>query len=92
MAMEMVFAWTRFQHWGLVTMLVAGAVAGTASFAVNLVALPVQTDLYSPGVVIAMFWIAIISGTVLGGLVCKILGDRLLTIAPVQRFLGTPVS
>ena len=92
MAMEMIFAWVRFQHWGLVTMLMAGAVAGTASFAVNLVALPAQTDLYSPGVVIAMLWIAILSGAVLGGLVCKILGDRLLTIAPVQRFLGTPVA
>jgi energy-coupling factor transport system substrate-specific component len=92
LALEMVFAWVRFQHWGMVTMLVAGAVAGTASFAVNLVALPAQTALYSPGVIIAMLWIAIISGAVLGGLVCKILGDRLLAIAPVQRFLGTPVS
>jgi len=92
LALELVFAWVHLQHWGLVTMLVAGAVAGTASFAVNLVALPAQTALYSSGVIIAMFWIAIISGAVLGGLVCKILADRLLTIAAVQRFLGTPVS
>jgi energy-coupling factor transport system permease protein len=92
LALEMVFAWVRFQHWSLVTMLVAGAVAGTASFAVNLVALPAQTALYSSGTIIAMLWIAIISGAVLGGLVCKILGDRLLAIAPLQRFLGTPVS
>jgi ABC-type thiamin/hydroxymethylpyrimidine transport system permease subunit len=88
----MVFAWARFQHWGLVTMLVAGAMAGTASFAVNLVAPPLQTAPYSPGIIIAMLWIAIISGAVLGGLVCKILGDRLLAIAQVQQFLGTQVS
>jgi energy-coupling factor transport system substrate-specific component len=92
LALEMVFAWARFQHWGLVTMLVAGAVAGTASFAANLMAPPVQTALYSPGIIIAMLWIAIISGAVLGGLVCKILGDRLLAIAPVQQFLGTQIS
>ncbi|MGH8067205.1 MAG: ECF transporter S component [Candidatus Entotheonellia bacterium] len=92
LALEMVFAWARFQHWGLVTMLVAGATAGTASFAVNLVALPVQPALYSPGIIIAMLWIAIISGIVLGGLVCKILGDRILAIASVRQFLGTQVS
>ena len=92
MAMEMVFAWARFQHWGLVTMLVAGAAAGTASFAVNLVALPVQPALHSPGIIIAMLWIAIISGLVLGGLVCKILGDRVLAIASVRQFLGPQVS
>jgi energy-coupling factor transport system substrate-specific component len=92
LALEMVFAWVRFQHWNLVTMLVAGAMAGTASVAVNLVALPAQTALYSSGIIIAVLWIAIISGAVLGGLVCKILGDRLLAIAPVQRFLGTPVA
>jgi energy-coupling factor transport system permease protein len=92
LALELVFAWVHFRHWGLVTMLVAGALAGTVSFAVNLVALPAQTTVYSSGVIIAMLWIAIISGAVLGGLVCKILVDRLLTIAAVQRFLGTPVS
>jgi len=92
LALELVFAWVHFQHWSLVTMLVAGAVAGTASFAVNLVALPAQTAVYSSGIIIALLWIAIISGAVLGGLVCKILGDRLLAIAPVQRFLGTSVS
>jgi energy-coupling factor transport system permease protein len=92
LALELVFAWVHFRHWGLVTMLVAGALAGTVSFAVNLVALPAQTTGYSSGVIIAMLWIAIISGAVLGGLVCKMLVDRLLTIAAVQRFLGTPVS
>jgi energy-coupling factor transport system permease protein len=92
LALEMVFAWARFQHWGLATMLVAGAMAGTASFAVNLVAPPEQTAPYSPGIIIAMLWIAVISGAVLGGLVCKILGDRLLAIAQVQQFLGTQVS
>jgi len=92
LALEMVFAWMHFQHWGLVTMLVAGAMAGTAGFAVHVVALPAQTTVYSLGVIIAIFWIAIISGAVLGGLVCKILADRLLTIAAVRRFLGTPVS
>ena len=92
LALELVFAWVHFRHWGLVTMLVAGALAGTVSFAVNLVALPAQTTGYSSGVIIAMLWIAIISGAVLGGLVCKILVDRLLTIAAVQRFLGTPVA
>jgi energy-coupling factor transport system substrate-specific component len=92
LALEMVFAWMHFQHWGLTTMLVAGAVAGTASFAVNLAAVPAQAAVYPLGIIIAVLWIAIISGAVLGGLVCKILIDRLLTIAAVQRFLGTPVS
>jgi hypothetical protein len=38
-----------------------------------------------------MLCIAIISGAALGGLVCKILGDRLLAIASVRQFLGTPM-
>jgi ABC-type thiamin/hydroxymethylpyrimidine transport system permease subunit len=112
LALEMVFAWARFQHWGLGTMLMAGAVAGTASFAVNLavdrgVSLAVDVAIsrgvnlvtppwlifpYSGGIIFAILCIAIISGAVLGGLVCKVLGDRLLAVAPVQRFLGTPVS
>jgi len=46
---------------------------------------------HSAGIIIAILCIAIISGTVLGGLVCKILGDRLLAIAPVRQFLGTQV-
>jgi energy-coupling factor transport system substrate-specific component len=92
LALEMVFAWMHFQHWGLATMLAAGAMAGTASLAVNLVAVPAQAAGYPLGVLIAMLWIAIISGAVLGGLVCKILVDRLLTIAAVQRFLGKPAS
>jgi ABC-type thiamin/hydroxymethylpyrimidine transport system permease subunit len=111
LALEMVFAWALFQHWGLVTMMVAGAVAGTASFAVNLavdygvglavdlaatrgvhlVAPPMLIFPQSAGIIIAILCIAIISGAVLGGLVCKILGDRLLAIPPVRQFLGTPV-
>jgi ABC-type thiamin/hydroxymethylpyrimidine transport system permease subunit len=92
LALEVVFAWARFQHWGLVTMVVAGAVAGTASFAVNLVAPPLQIPSYSAGIVVAMLCLAIISGAILGGLVCKILGDRLLAIPSVRQFLGTPLS
>ncbi|MDQ3831065.1 MAG: ECF transporter S component [Candidatus Tectomicrobia bacterium] len=111
LALEMVFAWAYFQHWGLVTMMVAGAVAGTASFAVrlavdygvglavdlaatrgvHLVAPPMLIFPQSAGIIIAILCIAVISGGVLGGLVCKILGDRLLAIAPVRQFLGTPV-
>jgi energy-coupling factor transport system substrate-specific component len=111
LALEMVFAWARFQHWGLVTMMVAGAVAGTASFAVSLavdhgvglavdlaaargvhlVTPPMLIFPHSAGIIIATLCIAIISGAVLGGLVCKILGDRLLAIAPVRQFLGTPI-
>jgi hypothetical protein len=92
-------------------MLVAGAVAGTASFAVNLavdhgvslavdvaanrgvnlVAPPLLIFPHSAGIIIVMLCIAIVSGAVLGGLVCKILGDRLLAIAPIRQFLGTPV-
>jgi len=111
LALEMVFAWARFQSWGLITMLVAGAVAGTASFAVNLavdhgvtlavdvaanrgvnlVAPPLLIFPHSVGIIIAMLCIAIISGAVLGGLICKILGDRLLAIAQIRQFLGTQV-
>jgi energy-coupling factor transport system substrate-specific component len=92
LALEVVFAWERFQHWGVVTMVVAGAVAGTASFAVNLVAPPSQVPSYSAGIVIVMLCLAIISGAVLGGLVCKLLGDRLLAIPAVRQFLGTPLA
>jgi ABC-type thiamin/hydroxymethylpyrimidine transport system permease subunit len=111
LALEMVFAWARFQHWGLVTMLVAGAVAGTASFAVvlavdygvslavdvaasrgvNLVAPPLLIFPQSAGIVFAILCIAVVSGAVLGGLVCKVLGDRLLAVAPVRQFLGTQI-
>ena len=111
LALEMVFAWARFQHWGLVTMLVAGAAAGTASFAaalavdygvslavdvaasrgVNLAAPPLLIFPQSAGIIIAILCIAVVSGAVLGGLVCKILGDRLLAVAPVRQFLGTQI-
>ena len=111
LALEMVFAWARFQNWGLITMLVAGAMAGTAGFAVNLavdhgvslavdlaasrgvnlVAPPLLIFPHSAGIIIVILCIAIISGAVLGGLVCKILGDRLLAVAPVRQFLGTPM-
>jgi hypothetical protein len=66
-------------------------VAGTASFAVNLVASPLQVSLRAADIVTAMLGIAIVSGAVLGGLVCKILGDRLLAIPSVRQFLGTPL-
>jgi energy-coupling factor transport system substrate-specific component len=92
LALEVVFAWERFQRWGVVTMVVAGAVAGTASFAVNLVAPPAQVPFYSAGMVIVVLCLAIISGAVLGGLVCKLLGDRLLAIPAVRQFLGTPLA
>jgi len=92
LALEVVFAWERFQHWGVVTMVVAGAVAGTAGFAVNLVAPPAQASFYSAGIVIVVLCVAIISGAVLGGLVCKLLGDRLLAIPAVRQFLGTPLA
>jgi energy-coupling factor transport system substrate-specific component len=92
LALEVVFAWERFQHWGVVTMVVAGAVAGTASFAVNLVAPPAQVPFYSAGIVIVVLCLAVISGAVLGGLVCKLLGDRLLAIPAVRQFLGTPLA
>jgi energy-coupling factor transport system permease protein len=111
LALEMVFAWVRFQNWGMVTMLVAGAVGGTASFAINLAvdhgvnlaldlaasrgvsiaAPPLLIYPYSAGIIFLILCIAIISGAVLGGLVCKILGDRLLGVAPVRQFLGTQV-
>ena len=111
LALEVVFAWARFQNWGLVTMLVAGAMAGTASFAVNLavdhgvslavdlaasrgvnlVAPPLLIFPHSAGIIIVILCIAIISGAVLGGLICKILGDRLLAVAPIRQFLGTPM-
>jgi ABC-type thiamin/hydroxymethylpyrimidine transport system permease subunit len=111
LALEMVFAWARFQHWGVLTMMVAGAIAGTASFAVhlavdhgvslavevaasrgvNLVAPPWLIFPHSGGVIIVILCIAIISGAILGGLVCKILGDRLLAIAPVRQFIGTQI-
>jgi energy-coupling factor transport system substrate-specific component len=109
LALEMVFAWVRFQNWGMVTMLVAGAVGGTASFAISLAvdhgvslaldlaasrgvsiaAPPLLIYPYPAGIIILILCIAIISGAVLGGLVCKILGDRLLSVAPVRQFLGT---
>jgi energy-coupling factor transport system substrate-specific component len=109
LALEMAFAWARFQNWGWLTMLVAGAVGGTASFAVylavdhgvslavavaasrgvNLVAPPWLIFPASAGGIIAMLCLAIISGAVLGGLICKILGDRLLASASVRQFLGT---
>jgi energy-coupling factor transport system permease protein len=92
LALEVVFAWERFQHWGVVTMVVAGAVAGTASFAVNLVAPSAQVPFYSAGIVIVVFCLAIISGAILGGLVCKLVGDRLLAIPAVRQFLGTPLA
>ena len=92
LALEVVFAWVRYNYWGLAVMLIAGALAGVADFAVNLVAPPLQLDLRSGGIIIAMFWLIMLSGAVLGGLVCKILGDRLLAIPAARNFLGAQLS
>jgi energy-coupling factor transport system permease protein len=92
LALEVVFAWVRYNYWGLAVMLIAGALAGVADFAVNLVAPPLQLDLRSGGIIIAMFWLIVLSGAVLGGLVCKILGDRLLAIPAARNFLGAQLS
>jgi energy-coupling factor transport system permease protein len=91
LALEMVFAWARFHHWGVVVMLVAGALAGLADFAVNLVAPPLLLTHRSGGEIFAMLWLVVISGAVVGGLVCHLLGHRLLAIPAVRNFLGTPV-
>jgi energy-coupling factor transport system substrate-specific component len=92
LALEVVFAWARYNYWGLVVMVIAGALAGVADFAVNLVAPPLQLHLRPGGIIIAMFWLIVLSGAALGGLVCKILGDRLLAIPAVRNFLGTQAS
>jgi ABC-type thiamin/hydroxymethylpyrimidine transport system permease subunit len=68
------------------------AVDVAAARGVNLVAPPWLIFPHSGGVIIAMLCIVLISGAVLGGLVCKMLGDRLLAIAPIRQFLGTPVA
>jgi energy-coupling factor transport system substrate-specific component len=92
LGLEVVFAWTRFNQWGLVTLLVAGAMAGLADFAINLVAPPLQIGLRSGGVIIVMLCTIVVSGAIVGGLVCKLLGDRLLAIPAARNFLGTQVS
>jgi energy-coupling factor transport system permease protein len=92
LALEMVFAWARFNHWSLVVMLVAGALAGLADFSVNLVAPPLLLAHRSGGEIFATLCLTVISGAFVGGLVCKLLGDRLLAIPAVRNFLGTPVS
>jgi energy-coupling factor transport system substrate-specific component len=92
LGLEVVFAWTRFNQWGLVTLLVAGAMAGLADFAINLVAPPLQIGLRSGGVVLAMLCTIVVSGAIIGGFVCKLLGDRLLAIPAARNFLGTQVS
>ena len=89
LALEVVFAWARFQHWGLVVMLIAGALAGVADFALNLVAPPLQLELRSGGSIIATFWLIVLSGVILGGWVCTILGDRLRAVPAARHFLAT---
>jgi energy-coupling factor transport system substrate-specific component len=89
LALEVVFAWARYSHWGLITMVVAGVMAGLADFAVTLVAPRLPIDMPSGGVIIAMLCTVLVSGAVLGGLVSKILGDRLLAIPAARNFLGT---
>lgn len=116
LALEVVFAWARYNHWGLVTMAVAGAMAGLADFAVSLVAPPLlfeqlsrlgevagafQVNFVAPpfllaqrsgGVIVATLCTIVLSGAVLGGVVSKILGDRLLAIPAARNFLGTQLS
>jgi energy-coupling factor transport system substrate-specific component len=116
LALEVVFAWARYNHWGPITMVVAGVMAGLADFAVSLVAPPLLFEQLSRlgevegsfainfvappfllgqrsgGVIIATLCTVVISGAVLGGVVSKILGDRLLAIPAARNFLGTPVS
>jgi energy-coupling factor transport system substrate-specific component len=91
LGLEVVFAWTRYSHWGLVATVVAGAMAGLADFMVSLVAPRLPIALPSSGVLIALLCTIVVSGAVLGGLVCKILGDRLLAIPTARNFLGTQV-
>jgi energy-coupling factor transport system substrate-specific component len=92
LALEVVFAWTRYGHWGLVTMVVAGVMAGLTDFAVNLVAPRLPLGLPSGGMILALLCTIVVSGAALGGLVSKILGDRLLAIPAARNFLGTQVS
>jgi energy-coupling factor transport system permease protein len=92
LALEVVFAWARFHHWGLIVLLVAGALAGLADFAVNLISPPLLLAHRSGGEIFATFCLIVISGAVVGGLVGKLLGDRLLAIPAVRNFLGTPTA
>ena len=92
LAAEVVFAWTRFTRWGLMTMLLAGALAGVTDFAVNLVVPPLQLAQGSGRMIAGMLVATLVSGAILGGLVSKLLGDRLLAIPAARRFLGTPAS
>jgi energy-coupling factor transport system substrate-specific component len=112
LGLEVVFAWGRFQSWGWLTMAMAGALAGTASFAVTLavdhgVSLAVELAAsrgvqlmdapwhifpYSGGMIFIILCIAVISGAVLGGIICKVLGDRLLAVPQVRQFLGATVA
>ncbi len=111
---EVTFAWARFNRWGLMVMLLAGALAGASDVAVNLVvqlaganaveafkasneavrlvAPPLQLAQRSGGTIAAMFITTLVSGAILGGLVCKLLGDRLLAIPAARNFLGTPTA
>jgi energy-coupling factor transport system substrate-specific component len=92
LALEVVFAWAHFNHWGLVGMAVAGAMAGLADFGVNLIAPPLLLALRSGGAIFATFCLIVLSGAVVGGVLCKLLADRLLAIPVVRNFLGTQVS
>lgn len=92
LALEVVFAWDRYSHWGIITMVVAGAMAGLADFAVTIVAPRLPLGLPTAGVVIAMLGTIVVSGAALGGLVSKILASRLLAIPAVRDFLGAQVS
>lgn len=90
LGLEVVFAWARFQHWGLPVMLLAGAVAGLVGFAMTLVTPPLQLAGLPAGTILGVLGTMVVSGAVLGGWLCKFLGDRLLAIPAVRDFLGTP--
>ncbi|MGH8058307.1 MAG: ECF transporter S component [Candidatus Entotheonellia bacterium] len=90
LGLEVVFAWARFQHWGLPVMLLAGAVAGLVGFAMTLVTPPLQLAGLPAGTILGVLGTTVLSGAVLGGWLCTFLGDRLLAIPAVRNFLGTP--
>jgi energy-coupling factor transport system substrate-specific component len=92
LALEVVFAWARFTHWGFLLTGLSGALAGVAGFAVALVAPPFQFTQRPVGTILGILGTTVLSGAVLGGLACNVLGDRLLAIPAVRTFLGTPTA
>jgi len=90
LGLEVVFAWARFQHWGLPVMLLAGAVAGLVGFAMALMTPPLQLAGLPGGTLLALLGTMVLSGAVLGGWLVTFLGNRLLDVPAVRDFLGTP--